>query len=209
MKFKFCIVLLLTLTSINVWAETPIAESQKYLEVLPNDFVLGNRNAKVTFIEYSSLSCPMCAYFHNNLFLDIKKDYIDTGLIKYIHRNYPLDEKAVKAAILTFCTADKHYLFLQALFETQQSWVTSNDYIPILENIAQLGGLTKEQFDKCLNNKDIENQILQSRVDAHNILHINATPTFIINGEKLPGVPSKKQLFKIIDQKLRDEHIQK
>ena len=138
-------------------------------------------------------------------FSTLKTKYIDTGLVKYIHRNYPLNEQAAKAAILPICGGEeKYYLFLQSLFETQRSWATSRDYISIFENIGKLGGLTSQQIIKCFNDKNIENQIIQLRLDAHNIFQINSTPTIIINGEKIVGAVNKKKLFDLLDQRLKD-----
>lgn len=205
MKLIYYIILWIIFTPSLIYAEQLLQNQQKYFVQMPNDYIMGNLNAKVTFIEYSSLSCPSCAWFHNSVFSTLKTKYIDTGLVKYIHRNYPLNEQAAKAAILPICGGEeKYYLFLQSLFETQRSWATSRDYISIFENIGKLGGLTSQQIIKCFNDKNIENQIIQLRLDAHNILQINSTPTIIINGEKIVGAVNKKKLFDLLDQRLKD-----
>jgi protein-disulfide isomerase len=204
MKLISCIILLIFTFGFACAEELP-QNQQKYFVQMPGDYVLGNFDAKVTFIEYSSLSCPSCASFHDGIFSDLKEKYIDKGLVKYIHRNYPLNEQATKAAVLPICGGkEKYYLFLQSLFETQRSWTTTKDYIPILEAIGELGGVSKKQLTKCFNDKDIENQIMQSRLDAHNILQVNSTPTIIINGEKVVGAISQKKLFEILDLKLKN-----
>ena len=205
MKPIYYIILLMIFTSDLVCAEQSLQNQQKYFVQMPSDYVLGSANAKVTFIEYSSLSCPTCAWFHNNVFSTLKKKYIDTGLVKYIHRNYPLNEQAAKAAVLPICGgAKKYYLFLQSLFETQRSWTITRNYTQVLEDIGKLGGLSHEQVMKCFNDKNIENQIIKLRLDAHNILQINSTPTLIINGEKIIGAINEKKLFDLLDRRLKD-----
>ncbi len=205
MKLIPYLILLIIFTSGFGYAEQMPQNQEKYFVQMPGDHVLGNKDAKVTFIEYSSLSCPSCAWFHNNVFSTLQKQYINTGLVKYIHRNYPLNEQAAKAAILPICGgAEKYYLFLQSLFETQRSWASIKDYVPVLETIGKLGGLSQQQITKCLNDKNIENQIIQLSLDAHNILQINSTPTLIINGEKVVGAISQKKLFELLDQKLKN-----
>ncbi len=203
MKLSRLLLLLLISLSFASHGAAKTKEQLDYLLQLPDEYVLGDQKAKVIFIEYSSLSCPTCAAFHNTIYHEIKKRYIDQGKMKYIYRNYPLDEVAIKAAVLPICgDKEKYFLFIQALFATQNSWATTSSYISILEDISVLGGLSKNQFMKCLQDKNIENQILQSRLIGHNILQINSTPTLIINGEKITGVPNKEALFQIIDNKL-------
>lgn len=178
-------------------------EKQKLLYMQDSDFAIGNPKAKVTLIEYSSLSCPSCAFYHKKIYPNIKTEYIDTGKINYIHRNYPLNESAVKAATLLLCAGkDKYYQFLQSLFDTQNSWVTTNNPDRIFESIAMLGGVNADQFRACIADKNIENQIIESRKNGHNILEVNATPTFFLNGEKIEGVPNKNNFFTLINKQL-------
>lgn len=195
------IVILILFASLS-YAQSSEEERQILLSPLADDFILGNKSAPVTIIEYSSLSCPSCAFFHDAIFDDIKANYIDTGKVRFIHRNYPLNEAAMRAAIVPICAGkNKYFIFLKSLFETQSSWMNNKS---ALQSIAALGGMPKQQLAKCMADKTIENQLLQSRLDAHNILEINATPTFFINGEKISGVPGKENIYKIIDQKLAD-----
>ena len=172
---------------------------------MPQDIILGNKDAPVTFLEYSSLSCPMCAILHEELFPELKTRYIDRGLVKYIHRNYPLNESATCASMLLLCGGkEKYYLFLDSLFRTQSSWATTSNYRDVIINIGQLGGLSSQFLSKCLMDEKVEKQLLKSRLDANNILEVKKTPTIFINGVKMVGVDDKKQIFKVIEEKLED-----
>lgn len=168
---------------------------------LPSDYILGNKDAKITIIEYSSLSCPSCAFFHNKIFPSVKAELIDTGKVNYIHRNYPLDSKALEAAKLLLCSdQNSYYKYLDSLFETQVSWAINGDVVNNLKSIALLGGMPSEAFEKCFHDKSIENKINSSKQEAHSLLKINATPTFIINGKMLTGAPNKEKILSVIEE---------
>ncbi|MFN7039165.1 MAG: DsbA family protein [Alphaproteobacteria bacterium] len=179
----------------------------QYLLPSENDVVLGDKAAPITMIEYSSLSCPHCADFHKKTFEFLKSKYLDTGKLKYIHRNYPLDKAAYTGSVLVHCAGkDKYYLFLKILFEKQENWVFHKNYSELLENIGKLGGISGEKFQACLVNKQIEESILNSRLIAMNKLNVNATPTFFINGKAYTGVYDAKFFSNIIDKILANEN---
>jgi protein-disulfide isomerase len=182
---------------------TIAAEHQEYLNKMPTDVQLGNDNAPVTVIEYSSLSCPHCAHFHHNVFPDFKTKYIDTGKVKYIHRDFPLDKVALKGATLTHCAGkDRYYTFLKVLFEKQESWAFAKNYLEVLENIAKLGGISGDKFHACEQDKTLEDSIIQTRQMATNIFKIDATPAFVINGKVYNGALNMKDLEEILAEAL-------
>jgi protein-disulfide isomerase len=158
------------------------------LKQRPNDILLGSKQAKVLVIEYSSLSCPSCAYFHKKTHSEIKEKYIDTGKIAYIYRDFPLDEAALRASMLARCANSKQfYTYIDVLFAQQNVWAYGGDFLEKLEKIAKLGGIENNGFKACMADKKIEELVLNNRLEAANILNVSATPTIFINGEKVTG----------------------
>jgi protein-disulfide isomerase len=176
-----------------------------YLHQLPDDNILGQANAPVTIIEYSSMGCFACAYLHNDVLPAIEENYINTGKVKLIFRHYPLSQNDIKAATLASCAgSDKYYVFIKALFKTQKNWAyKSSNLKRTLERIAKLGGISKEQRHRCFEDKQLESKILESRQTAYEA-KINATPTIIINGNFYNDEISKKRLIKAIDSALKE-----
>ena len=169
----------------------PSADSVKLLAVGPDDRVLGDPAAPITIVEYASLSCPHCAHFTNEVLPELKKKWIDTGKVKLVLRDFPLDEPALRAAMIARCAPpDRFYAFVDTFFGAQDKWVTGSDYLQSLARLAKLGGMGKEEFDACLKNTALENKILDSRLVASKELEVNATPTFFINGTKFVGAPT-------------------
>jgi protein-disulfide isomerase len=162
------------------------------LKLTPDDRILGKADAPVTIIEYASLTCPHCAHFDAEVLPNLKTKWIDTGKVRLILRDYPLDEPAMRAAMVARCApADKFYPFIDTLFHDQQQWVMSKDYKAALARLALLGGMSKSQFDSCLADKSVEDKVLQSRLNATKDLAVEATPTFFINGIKFDGAPEQ------------------
>lgn len=173
---------------------------------LPDDVTLGKADAPVTIIEYASLSCPHCAHFHNTVLPSIKEKYIDSGKAKLIFRSFPLDLPALKGTVLAYCAGnDRFYNFLKVLFDTQESWAFSKNYLEMLANIGKLGGVKSEQFDHCMGDKALEDKILQMKLKGAQDMDIKATPTFFINGEKFEGTPSEEAFIKALDAALASD----
>jgi protein-disulfide isomerase len=167
------------------------ATRQAVLAPRKNDRILGNPNAPITIIEYASLSCPHCAHFAEDVLPDIKKKWIDTGKAKLILRDFPLDEPALKAAMVARCAPpDRFYPFVDALFADQPQWVLAHDYQQALVRIAELGGISAKTVDACLKNKALEDSIVRERLTAATDLGVDATPTFFVNGKKYTGEPT-------------------
>ncbi len=171
---------------------------------LPEDKVLGKSSAKVTIIEYASLSCHHCAEFHTNVLPTIQKEYIDTGKVQLIFRDFPLNESALTAAQLAHCAAkqdgdEKYFALLKALFEKQKDWAFGKDFKPKLLEIAKGLGLKPEPLETCLANKEIETKILNSRMDGGKKLGVESTPTIFINGDKADSMRSVEDARKALD----------
>lgn len=164
------------------------------------DMVIGKADAKVTIIEYASLTCPHCATFHAEVLPALKTEYLDTGKAKLIYRDFPLDNLAFAGAILARCGGpEKYFTFLNVLFAQQRQWATASDPKAALTQIARLGGVSAEQFDKCLADKALGDYILNSRLEGNQKFNVNSTPTLIINGKTEAGVPSLDDLRKKLD----------
>ncbi len=161
--------------------------------------ILGNKEATVTLIEYSSMTCPHCANFHKNALPELKKKYIETGKVKYIIREFPLDVYATAAFMLARCAGkDKYFPLVEVLYEQQSQWATENP-VPKLLEISKQAGFTKESFEKCLSNKELEKNILKVRETGTKEYGVSSTPTFFINGEKFTKAHSFENFQQTID----------
>lgn len=163
------------------------------------DHPLGRDDAPVTVIEYSSLTCPHCAEFQDNTFDAFKARYIDTGKVKFIQRDFPLDRLALSAAVIAHCAGDRYPLFVDVMFKNQRRWVLAEDPQAALKQLAIAGGLGADQIDACLADKAMGDAVLQSRLTAQSQYKVDSTPTFIINGKGYPGARSIDEFAKIID----------
>jgi protein-disulfide isomerase len=161
-----------------------------HLVAMVDDIVIGDKDASNVIIEYSSLSCPLCGYFHTNVFPKIEAKYIKTKKVKFIFRNFPIKPADLKAGAISLCVPDdKKEVFLKVLFKTQRNWsVETSNYSEILEAITKLGGVEGAVVKKCLEDKNLEDRVIKIREYAQNNLKVNSTPTFIINGKKFNGV---------------------
>ncbi len=176
--------------------------ASKYYYEMEGDNAIGSNDAKITIIEYSSITCPHCADFHNDIYPFLKQNYIDTGKVRFIHRNsfYPKDFVALKTSMIPFCAGDRYFTFLKALYKTQRNWLfETRKPFEVISDIAKLGGMNSEEFDNCVKNKQIEEKILEQVLVSRNELDIQATPSFIINGKIYKGFLNKQSLKKIID----------
>jgi protein-disulfide isomerase len=166
------------------------------------DRVLGSPDAKVVIIEYASATCPHCAKFHSETFPVLKKDYIDTGKVKFIFREFPFDNLALAAFMLARCAPeDKYYPLLDILFEQQEKWTTGNPADELFK-IAQLAGFTRASFDECLKNETIAKGIHEIRNRGGKEFGVDSTPTFFINGQVLQGAQPVEEFRKLIDAAL-------
>ena len=177
------------------------------LEVTEDDFVVGDKNAPVTIIEYASLSCSHCASFHNNTLDDLIKEYVDTGKARIVFRDFPFNYPALLGSMVLRCIPeDARYDYMNALFQLQPKWVVRENAKSTQElyKIMQSGGMTKEEFETCTNNVELENTILQALIAAQNEFNIQSTPSFLINGNLVEGNKSIKEFRQIIDKILSE-----
>jgi len=162
----------------------------------------GNEDAKVTIITYESLTCSHCADFHNNVYPKLKKEFIDTGLVKIEFRHFPLDMAAFNASKIAQCNNDGKSDLLHFLFSNQKKWVIGETVEAVNENLKKL--LKNENividFEKCTNNKNIEDYVLNDRIEGVKKFKVNATPTIIINNKKFDKPLNYKNLKKSIEK---------
>ena len=164
-----------------------------------NDIVLGDPAAPLTIIEYSSLTCPYCANFHQETLPRIKKEFIDTGRVKWIYRDFQLDARGQMAAMVARCTAEERfYPFLDVLFRQQSVWARSAEPRAVLIQIAKFGGISEEQLNACWQDTALYDSILQSYNRGVTEYRIQSTPTFLINGEKITGAQPFETFAKAI-----------
>jgi protein-disulfide isomerase len=196
------LVVLNSLSSNPAEAASPraqLADAQAGLSVTKDDRILGNTDAPITIIEYASLTCPHCAHFTNEVLPELKKKWIDTGKVKLVLRDFPLDEPALRAAMIARCAPpDRFYAYVDTFFATQDKWVMAKDYREALVRIVKLGGMSQDEFDNCLKKADLENKIIEGRLAASKELDVNATPTFFINGTKFAGTPTVEEFDKAL-----------
>ena len=176
-----------------------LADAQTVLALSKDDRILGNPDAPITIVEYASLTCPHCAHFTNDVLPELKKKWIDTGKAKLVLRDYPLDEPALRAAMIARCAPpDRFYAYVDTFFGAQEKWVTARDYRDALARLVKLGGMSREEFDQCLKNTTLENKIVEGRLIASKELDVNSTPTFFINGTKFTGAPTVEEFDKAL-----------
>ena len=167
-----------------------------------NRIISGNENAKITIIAYESLTCSHCADFHKDIYPQLKKDYIDTGLAKIEFRHFPLDIAALNASKISQCKQDQGLKILESLYSDQQAWVKGSSIEEINRNlktfINQKG--FDVDFDKCINNKEIEDFVLNDRIEGAENFDVNATPTIIINDKKFNKSLNYNNLKKFLEK---------
>ena len=191
----FALVALLSLAGIDpAAAQTPAkpaANAASLLAPTPQDRILGQPDAPITIVEYASLTCPHCAHFDTAVLPKLKEKWIDTGKAKLILRDFPLDEPAMRAAMVARCAPpERFYPLVDALFSGQEKWATAKDYRAALERLAKLGGVGDKEFKACIADKKLEDQVAGSRLTAAKDLGVDSTPTFFINGTKFEGAPT-------------------
>ena len=164
--------------------------------------VSGNQNAKITIIAYESLTCSHCANFHKDVYPSLKKDFIDTGLVKIEFRHFPLDIAALNASKISLCKQDQSLEILEKLYSNQQAWIKGKGIEEVNNNLKEF--LKKAGFDidfeKCISNKEIEDYVLNDRIEGTKNFKVNSTPTIIINNEKFEKSLNYKNLKKTLEK---------
>ena len=190
MKKNIFLILIFFTTILNVHAE----EIKR--------ITIGNKDAKITIIAFESLTCSHCANFHKNVFPELKKDFLDTGIAKIEFRHFPLDIAAFNASKVAQCKNDGNSDILESLYANQQKWVKGSSIQEANKNLQKF--LKNEgfsiDFDTCVNNKEIEDFVLNDRIDGTKNFKVNSTPTIIINNKKFEKSLTYKNLKKALEK---------
>ena len=184
----------------------PAAASADAATEVLDERVMGSEDAPVTMIEYSSLTCSHCADFHGGTFKKIKEAYIDTGKVRFVFRDFPFEQRGMTAGMVARCAPKQSFFgFLEVLFRAQDKWVNDPHFLDALRRYGRLGGISKAAFDACLENQQLLDRIVERRREADEKYKIDATPSFIIEGEKVTGNLPFADFQKIIDAKLAEK----
>jgi protein-disulfide isomerase len=164
------------------------------------DLALGPADAKVTIVEYASLTCPHCARFHKDVYPEVKKKYIDTGKVRFVFRDFPLNPRAFGASMLARCLGgDKAIAMIETLFHSQADWAfAENNAQQKLFDVVKQAGFTQESFEKCLTDQKLFEQLTAMQARASDVFGVNATPTFFVNGKKLDA-PTLEEFDKALE----------
>ena len=189
MKTIYSIIFIFFGFTVNINAET-------------NRIISGKEDAKIIIIAYESLTCSHCANFHKDIYPQLKKDFIDTGLAKIEFRHFPLDIAAFNAAKVAQCKNDQGLEILESLYLNQQEWVKGSKIEDINNNLKKYleNAGFKIDFEKCINNKQIEDFVLNDRIEGTKNFKVNATPTIIINNKKFEKSLNYKNLKKSLEK---------
>ena len=170
-------------------------------EVGPDEHILGDPDAPITIIEYSSLTCPHCASFHRNTLPQLKEEWIDTGRARVVYRHYPLDQAALRAAMVTNCLEGRRFFALiEMLFEQQRQWSRADEPMRQLARMASMAGMDGDTFDRCVNDRAEAERIVEKQTQARDEIGVQSTPSFYIEGQLVSGA----QPFDAFDRILRN-----
>jgi len=205
MKKIFLVVLLLFFSSTGCDQQVDnVVDKKEKVSLETNVKVIyeGNVDAKIQLIVYESLTCGHCANFHKNVYPDLKKDFIDKGLVKIEFRNFPLDLVAFNASKVAHCQNDGKPNILHFLYENQKDWLKGNEIEDVNNNLKNLIDSKNFgiDFDKCINDKEIEDHVLNDRINGVKKFDIQATPTLIINNKKFDKPINYKNLKKTLEK---------
>ena len=167
-----------------------------------NRIVSGQDDAKITIIAYESMTCSHCADFHNNIYPLLKKEFIDTGLVKIEFRHFPLDIVALNASKISQCKQDQSLEIMMSLYSDQQAWIKGKTIKEANENLKKFveNKNFNLDFEKCISDKKIEDFVLNDRIEGTKKFEINSTPTIIINGKKFEKTLNYKNLKKSLEK---------
>jgi protein-disulfide isomerase len=178
----------LFLGSSPVFAQATVPVDQLMAPGPLPDVVEGKADAPVTIVEYASMTCTHCAAFHAETWPTLKSKYIDTGKVKFILREFPLDPLAAAAFMLARCSGpEKRDAIVDLLFDKQKDWAFVDKPLEALAGLLKQTGVSQNDFETCLKNQDLYNKVTQTRDEAAKSFHVDATPTFYVNGQKLSG----------------------
>jgi protein-disulfide isomerase len=203
----FRILLIIVFAGLSVAATPAVAAGETVIDVESalKERSVGDPAAPVTIIEYASLTCPHCASFHNDTYKAFKARYIDTGKVRLIYRDFPLDGVALRGAAMARCAVDQRYFgLLEVLYKTQKNWARAGDPVAELLNVGRLAGINQEMFDACLASEELLDGILAMR-QRGSADGVRSTPTFVINDKVYPGSRSIEEFAEIIEPLLKEK----
>jgi len=182
---------------------TPAAAPKTGANAVYREMIWGDAKAKVTVVEFASLTCPHCARFQQTVFPEIKKNYIDTGKIRFVFKDFPFDDLAMAGAVLARCApGDRAHKLLELMFKNQNDWIRAQKPLEPLRGYAQLAGMSSADVDGCLKNTGLLQSIKDEQQKAQNLYQIQATPTFYVGNEKVEGERTYEEFAKVIDKQL-------
>ena len=193
-----------TTAAVEVPAAAGNVDMEEVLKPGPlKEMYLGDPDAPVKIVEYMSMTCPHCASFHNSTFKQIVTDYVETGKVQFIVREFPFDPRATAAIMLARCAPeDKFFPMIEVLMQQQSNWARAEDGAAALFNISKLAGFTQESFEACLTNQQLVNDVNVVKKKALDEFGVNSTPTFLINGKRYPGNMTVESMSALIDSLL-------
>ena len=195
---------LLLVAAVAVAGSPPARAAMASTEEALTQKVLGDPKAPVTILAFESLTCPHCAAFHRETFDRLKKAYIDTGKVKLVFVDFPLDMRAAVASMLARCAGNARFFgMIEILFKNQRSWAGSRDFRAALMRMGRLAGLNEDEFHTCMRNEELYNGIREAQKKAKEAYGIDSTPTFVINGTKLVGAQPFEAFEQVIKAKLQ------
>lgn len=172
-----------------------------------DDYVIGNPDAQAVVIEYASLTCPHCARFHAETLPKLKANYVDTGLVKFVYRDFPLDRVALQAAQVARCMPPERFFgFLDVLFRQQEQWAAGRDPNAMVDRIKQLAavaGLPRDKSTACIEDQALQLKIVGTAQNGEKEYKINATPTLVINGKRHTGSIAFEEVDKVLREIVR------
>jgi len=176
--------------------ETPAVD----LTVKDDELTYGEADAPVTIVEYASLTCPHCADFHINVLPELKSEYFDTGKARLLYRDFPLDQLALRAAVMVRCAApERQKPLLDVLFKTQENWARAQEPLEAVARIGRAAGMTDETLEACFNNQQVVDGVIAERLQAEQEYQISSTPSFIIDGKVYRGGMSAEEMGRIVE----------
>jgi protein-disulfide isomerase len=187
-------------------AEQPVQLASWEADITPFDHVMGSPDAPVTIIEYASFTCGHCANFHTDTLPALKEAYVDTGLARFIFRDFPLDGLALRAGMLARCGRDDQYFGLvDAIFSAQPQWIQAEEPLVALQRLGSLAGIGPAEFEACMADENLSNRIIELRLDAQERYDIRATPSFVVGGEVVSGHLAFEEFAALIEGQLPEQ----
>lgn len=196
---------MLTRRAFTAFAATlalPFSASFAFAADLLPDKVLGDPDAPVEIVEYASMTCPHCASFHETTFQQLKEEYIDTGKVRFILREFPFDPLAAAVFMLARCSEDKYYDTVDLFFENQRQWAVRDGALQQIQTLARQAGFSDQAFEACLTDQKLLDGINAVKEHGAREFGVSATPTIFIDGKQLEGPRNIEALREIIDPKL-------